>query len=207
MADEQQTGQAPANDAQQGQENNGADSSVPEWASDPNSAYAEVQKARREAADTRVKLREIEKQLQESATQKQLEEEKQMQEQNKWQELAEKRAQELQTLQQQMQDMQSNMLRTQIAAEFKLPAELAKRLQGSSEDELREDAQALSQLIQVQQATEQPPAQQPQQQQQPRWQNNITPAAPGGKPVSETDAQRFARLYGRNNASAAFRRS
>lgn len=47
----------------------------------------------------------------------------------------------------QIASLKATELRTKVANEFKLPSQMASRLQGSTEEELRADAKALSELV------------------------------------------------------------
>ena len=68
-----------------------AASAIPDWVKDPVAAYAEIQKTRSEAAETRKRL----KALEDAAAEKQS---KALEEQGKFKELADQRAEELETL-------------------------------------------------------------------------------------------------------------
>lgn len=59
-----------------------------------------------------------------------------------------KKAQEqLEAKQRELDALNHKVLTTQIAADYNLPADMASRLQGNSEEELREDAEKLQALI------------------------------------------------------------
>jgi hypothetical protein len=66
-------------------------SAIPDWVKDPQAAYAEIQKTRGEAAETRRRLKAIEDKQAEEA-------DKALEDQKKFKELADKRAEELETL-------------------------------------------------------------------------------------------------------------
>jgi hypothetical protein len=159
----------PANDQPNNQQ-------LPEWVRDPAKAYEEIQKLRGEAKDNRLALDGLKKTLEEvqkkpSADPVQVEE------------LATK----LIDMQKRLQEKEANELRLSVALELGLPKELAVRLVGSTEEELRKDGEALKALI---------PSQSPQ---TPKRQN--TTPTPGGAPVGETDEQKRARLFGGGNTS------
>ncbi len=139
---------------------------VPDWAKDPVKAYEEVLKTRREAAAERVKRQELEKRVSAAPAK----DESQLTELAKRVEQAEKRAAE----------SERKALITSLAAEYKLPAALAARLQGDSEEALRKDAEALAALVP---AAPVPPAQ-------------MTKPAPNGIAEGETIDQKRARLLG-----------
>jgi len=74
-------------------------------------------------------------------------EEERLATQQKWQELAEKREGELSIAQGEIDALKMAQLRQKIANEAGLPAPLAARLQGDTEEALREDAKVLGALI------------------------------------------------------------
>jgi vacuolar-type H+-ATPase subunit I/STV1 len=159
-----------------------ASAEVPDWAKDPKRAMEIVKELREENAKTRTSARDLEKRLEAIEKARQAADEQTLVEQNRWKEIAEKRDAELKQLQETLQKSQQQALRTQIAVEFGLPAPLAARLQGATEEELRADAEQLKALV-----PQAPGAQQ---------NRNTTQAVPGGQPAAETDAQRRTRLNG-----------
>lgn len=78
-------------------------------------------------------------------------------------------------------------LRLKIATEAGLPAALASKLSGDSEDELRADAESLKPFVVTPQTGPQRPG------------GSTTPV-PGGAPQGETDAQRIKRIMQGNGA-------
>lgn len=62
---------------------------------------------------------------------------------------AEAQAKELSDYKALYEESQAHLLRMEVAHEFQLPGELAKRLQGNTREELMEDAEALMKLFQT----------------------------------------------------------
>lgn len=161
----------------------------PEWVADPDKAYAEIQKLRRENAAAR----QAEKRLAELEAAQREADEKRLADANEWKTLAEQRAQKLAELEVQARDAELKALRVSIAAELGLPAKWADRLKGDTEEALRQDAAELKESLPSQ--PQQPPA--------PGARTPTTTTVPGGKPAGETDAQRRARLFGGNSTMFA----
>lgn len=100
------------------------------------------------------------------------------------------RERELQAIRAQQDALQLNALRAKVAGELGLPAELAERLAGASEDELKADAEKLAKALP----------------QTTRRAQNTTPI-PSGTAVGETIEQKKARLLWKNGgASPIFKR-
>lgn len=174
--------QQPGGDSSAAAQPDASAEQVPDWVKDPAKAYEEIRKLRASEAQARTSARELEKRLEAIEKARQAADEQTLVEQNRWKEIAEKRETELKQVQETLQESQQQALRTQIAVEFGLPAVLAARMQGATEEELRADAEQLKALI-----PQAPGAQKP---------STTTTAVPGGQPAKETDAQRRARLFG-----------
>jgi hypothetical protein len=164
---------------------------------------AYVKELRTEAAKHRKEKQELAERLAALETASKQQEEKKLTEQQEWQKLAEKRAAELEAMKAELANERLNFLRTALGAEYKLPPAIAKRLAGSTEDELRADAKAIAAELKLDQPATEPAKPEPQ---APTAQsaNPFTPArsqvtapTPGGSSVGETDDQRRARLYKR----------
>lgn len=54
---------------------------------------------------------------------------------------------QLETIRNENTSLKASQLRSKVANEFKLPAEMASRLQGTTEEELRTDAKTLAELV------------------------------------------------------------
>lgn len=54
---------------------------------------------------------------------------------------------QIQTVKNENSSLKASQLRSKVANEFKLPTEMASRLQGSTEEELRADAKTLAELV------------------------------------------------------------
>lgn len=147
---------------------------IPDWVKDPEKAYAELQRARQEAAQHRTKLRELEQAETQRQQDAQKAKEKELADQGKFKPIAEQREQEIEQLKRQLAEAQTGALRTKIALELGLTPVLADRLKGATEDELRADAAELAKLL--------PAAPKPGQQKD-------TSALPGGAPAGKTEAQ------------------
>lgn len=178
---------APANEAPAGQ------APEAEAKSEAAKTFSEdyVNDLRKENAKWRTQVRDFEARL---AKFEQVEAERQeltLKEQQKFEELAQKYAQERDALRAELAKRELDLLRSRIATEYALPPALAARLVGSSEDELRADAESLKGLIPAAPA---PAAQPPTPAQATRPITTTTPIPTGT--TGETDAQRRARLFG-----------
>lgn len=194
--------QTPAPDANKPSSSGVSDSDgeeIPDWVmKDPKAAYAALQKVRREAETHRLSSRELQKKVDEFQAAKKKQEEDELAEQNLWQEAAEKAKKERDEALDQLKQEKLNSLRTRVGTEFKLPAKLTARLQGTTEDEIRADAEALAKDLGLDKAAETPAPTQPPPKTPPTGgRQQTTAVAPGGQPAGETDEQRRARLYKR----------
>ena len=165
-----------------------------------------VEKLRRENAERRTQVREMETKLAALDVERKSAEEKRLADQQEWQTLAEQRAAEIAKLTDQLKQKEVDVLRVRVAAAFGLNVPLdedgsetlADRLRGTTEDELRADAQKLAKLLpkpapQAEVATptpETPAEQQPAGAQPSNEARRHTTAVPGGQPVGRTDADR-----------------
>lgn len=117
-------------------------------AGDPQTFPAEyVKQLREEAKQYRVQLKEMQSKMSQFEQMQAQAEESKLAEQSRWQELAEKRERELVELKSSLEKERQIALRSRIASEYKLPPQLADRLAGNTEEELKADAEALAQLI------------------------------------------------------------
>lgn len=120
-------------------------------AEDAKSFSAEYVKQLRDEAKTyRLQLRELTEKFGAIEAQAKTQNEQKLAEEKRWQELAEQKTRELEEIKTQYERERLAALRLRIAAEKQLPTALAERLAGSSEDELRADAEALAALIPAQ---------------------------------------------------------
>lgn len=103
----------------------------------PYSRFTEVNEAKK-AAEAR--LAELE-------AAKKAADEKRLTEEQRWEELARTREQELENLNNQITQERAARQRLLVATEFSLPPELADRLKGNDEAELRADAEKLAALM------------------------------------------------------------
>jgi hypothetical protein len=177
----------PANDApaQPEQPTNEADKpadGLPDWVRDPAKAYEEIQKLRKEAAASRKVATEREKAAADAEKTK-------LQEQGEFKKLYEEANAELQKLRDELKTSQVQALRQKVASELGIPPQLAERLKGDTEDEMRQDAETIKAAI-------------PQQPASGTQNRQTTTPVPGGRATGETDAQRRERLYG--SSSRAF---
>jgi len=99
--------------------------------------FKQLLKGRKDAED---KLAEIE-----AAAQKA--EEERLEQKEEWKQLAEQRGEALADAERKLAEVSLNALRQKVAREAGLPDALAMRLQGTTEEELTQDAQALAKLI------------------------------------------------------------
>ena len=165
-----------------------------------------VEELRRENAKWRKQVRDFEARMGDLEVESKSAEEKRLADQQEWQTLAEQRAAEIAKLADQLKQKEVDVLRVRVAAEFHLNVPLdedggetlADRLRGTTEDELRADAQKLAKLLpkpapQAEVATPSPEA--PDKQETPAAvpateARRHTTAVPGGQPVGRTDADR-----------------
>jgi Sec-independent protein translocase protein TatA len=151
---------------------------LPDFAKDPAKALKMIQDLRKEAAEYRVKAKEADEARRKRDADEAEAGKAKLREEKKYDELvkqleAEKAAREAELL---------ALRRRAIASEAGLPAELAARLVGTTDDEIKADAEALKKLL---------PAAAP----TPSGKTTTT-AVPGGTPARETDEQRRARIFG-----------
>ena len=195
MADDQ----TPAQEAQPNEQTNEAPPS--EGPSDswldalPDEQRDYIKSLRKENAQRRTENRDIRKQLDTIQKVQEQQETAQLAEQNKWQELYEKEKTAREQMAADLQAQQLNMLKLTIAAQFKLPPELATRLQGDDEDALRADAETLAKLI---------PGEPPAANQDTPARSQTTSAVPDGQPTTETRDQKLERLNPRINKDTPF---
>lgn len=178
---------------------------VKTYAEDYVKELREENKARRKALDALQKELDEIKDNQKKSSEKKLEDDK------NWETLAKQRELDLKDLQAKHATERMQLLRSSIAARYasRLPqaegdtdpvAEFAKRLQGSTEEEIKADAESLIALLRP----SQPEPQQPAAETQPTGQQarrQTTAVAPDGQPTGETDEQKRDRLYGRKPIS------
>ena len=184
MAEDQQGQEAPTteNDTPQEAPETGSSDSWLDTLPDEQRQY--IKSLREENAQRRVSEREAKQALEAQTAAQHAAEDAKLAEQQKWQELAEKREREANQFKAELEQERISNLRTKIALELGVPPVLAARLQGATEDEIRNDAAQLLPLIQQPQSnTQQPPAR-----------SQTTSAVPDGQPTRETDQQRRARL-------------
>lgn len=181
-----------------------------------------VEELRRENAKWRKQVRDFEAKLADLDGERKRADEKRLADQQEWQKLAEQRAAEIAQLHDQLKQKDVDVLRVRVAAEFGLNVPLgedggetlADRLRGSTEDELRADAQKLAKLLpqpapQAEAATPSPetPAGQPPPAEPPSTEaRRHTTAVPGGPPVGRTDADRRSEYLTPSTDSPIFRK-
>lgn len=105
--------------------------------------YERFQQVNAQLAELKKYRAEQEKLAQQSAAAQSDAEKARLAEQQQWKELAEKNAQEAAAAQRRAADLELRALRSEVIAAKKLPLELAKRLQGTTEAELMADADDL----------------------------------------------------------------
>lgn len=159
-----------------------------------------VVKLRGESQDRRNVIKErdteitsLQQQLQERADADEQVRLTQLEENDQFKELATEWQNKHETLEQQLADQQLGMLRVNIANEFGLPTELADRLIGENEENIRQDAERLTTLF-VQ--TEEEP--------QTPQQMTTTPVIPGNTPPLRDDAARHADYFVGSKPSSVF---
>lgn len=155
---------------------------LPDWVKDPVKALAEIKKVREEAAKYRLQLREAEKTQEKLQAEQKTAEDQKLAEQQEFEKLAARYKTDLDKALTELQTLRLDAMRNKVAGEIGIPSALAARLQGSTEEELKADAEALKTALGLTQTP---------QQQQARPGYTIVP---GGQPVKETDDQRRLRL-------------
>lgn len=163
---------------------------------------AYVEELRKENATWRKQTREMEKRLEAIESEKKQSADAELASQQKFKELAEQRERDLAALKSQLETERLTNLRTRIGVELKLPVLLAMRLQGTTEDDIRADAESLVKELGLNKSIEPPPAQNQQAPAQNPAGRQTTAVAPGGPPATETDEQRRARLYKRGASNS-----
>lgn len=167
------------------------DGGVPDWVKDPVAAYAEIQKVREEAKLTRAQLASIEAERKKASDAAAAAELKKLEDDKQYQELADKYKKEADALKVKAAEAELTALRVKVAADAGIPAGMAARLVGTTEGELKADAEGLKALLA------------PAAQTSTRTGNSSTPA-PRGNPQGETDEQRRTRLFGRGANNPIF---
>jgi hypothetical protein len=170
---------------------------TPEWVKEnPDGAYKALQKLRDKEAKERIEARDFKKleaELEKFRNAEKEANDKKLREDGKLDELVKKAQTERDEALKKAQEAELKATRISIAAEFKLTPTQAKRLQGSTEEELRKDAEEMVKEFGLDKQSQ---TQQPTQQPDPKKQTQTT-VAPGGQKVAETDDERRARLYQR----------
>jgi hypothetical protein len=157
----------------------GEQTEPPDWVKDPARAYAEIQKLRQSEAATRTKANDLEARLSKIESDKKAADEDELAKKGEWQKIAEQRAAEKAALEAKLAEQERAALRLKVGVAAGLPAALIERLQGTTEDELKADAETLKSL--VPQGTPQP---------------GTTTPIPGGKSGGLTYEERKRRHYG-----------
>lgn len=150
-----------------------------------------VEELRQENATRRKEAKALEKRLADIETSSKAAEEKKLLDEKQHETLAQKAMKERDEALAKVQETELKVLRLSIAADFKLSPSQAKRLQGSTEEELRKDAEDMVAEFGLNKPSE-PAAATPQTQAGRQTQTTI---APDGRPVGETDEQIRARIY------------
>lgn len=150
---------------------------------------AEIKALRKENADRRKKASELEAWKADQDAKAKLAEDSTLIEQNKFKELLDKREKELATLNAQLASERITNLKMKIGVEMKVPAPLISRLQGDTEDALRDDAKALIESLGLNQQAA--PDSQPQK--TPARSQTTTTVPDGQPPQDSPEARRIAR--------------
>jgi len=156
---------------------------LPDWAKDPAKVLAMVRDLRKENAEHRKAKQSAESAAQEA-------ERARLAEQGEFKKLYEEANAQLQQLRDELKASQVQALRSKVASELGIPPQLAERLRGETEEEMKQDAESLKAVIPTPSASGTPRTQ-------------TTVGVPGGRPAAETDAQRRARLFGGGQSAFA----
>lgn len=158
---------------------------------------AEIKALRKENADRRKKASELEAWKSEQDAKVNKEQDAALLAEKKYQELLTKREQELATIQGELARERTTNLKMKIGVELKVPAPLISRLQGDTEEALREDAQALIESL----GLNQQPAVDSKTQKTPARSQTTTTVPDGQPPADSPEARREAR---KNRTSPIF---
>jgi hypothetical protein len=161
----------------------------PDWVKDPAKAYEEIRKLRDENAGHRKTANEAKAQADKLTAEKAKQDEAKLAAEKNFEELAKKAQQERDKALADLEKANLESLRIRVGIDFKLTSGQIKRLQGSTEDELRKDAAEMVKEFGLDKQPEQPATP------QKKGGTQTTAVAPGGPPAGETDAERRARLY------------
>ena len=144
-----------------------------------------VRELRAEAAKYRKELQEVKTWREQQEADARQRQEAEALQQGKYKELLDAREKELTDLRVQIAQRDLDVLKMKIANEYSLPPALASRLQGTNEDELKQDAEALKAIIPPKaDATADAPATPPVPQRPP-----TTTPLPGGQPSTNQEAE------------------
>lgn len=162
-----------------------SDDALPDWVNDPKRAYEAVQEARREAAKYRTEKNAAETKLNQKLTAEQQAEQDRLAEQNEFKTLWEQEKTKREAAEAASQKAALDALRVTVGTAYGLPVELAARLVGATEDELKADAEKLKGFV-VPSDGKTPQGERRQ----------TTSPIPDGGLAKETDDQRRRRLRG-----------
>lgn len=145
----------------------------------------EIKKLRKENAERRKRASDLEAYKAEQDAKINKEQDAALLAEKKYQELLDKREKELATIQSELARERITNMKMKIGVELKIPAPLISRLQGDTEDALRDDAKALIESLGLNQqpATEEKPQKTP-------ARSQTTTAAPGGEPPADSPEAR-----------------
>lgn len=138
-----------------------------------------VRELREEAKHNRLKARELENEL--KTLKEQLAQVAPKGDVNELKALLESERKERATAAEQAAKAKHEALQLRVASELGLPAALASKLTGETEEELRADAELFKPYVTPSNGQQRP--------------TGNTTAVPGGSPQNETDAQKRARIY------------
>lgn len=155
---------------------------------DLRASEAKIRRSSKEGKDAQRRLAELE-------TANKAAEEKRLADQNDYKTLYEKEKAAREKAESDYAGASLSALKTRVAVETGLPPKWADRLNGTTEDELRADAEDLLKDMPKKEAEQTPAGQQP-------GQRRTTPAFPSGKPVAETDEARRSRLFGKRGSKS-----
>lgn len=150
---------------------------LPDWAKDPAKVVAMVRDLRKENADHRKAKQSAESAAQQAETAR-------LAEQGEFKKLYEEATRQLTELQSQLKASQVQALRSKVASELGIPPQLAERLRGETEEEMKQDAESLKAVIPTPSAS---------------GTRQTTTAVPGGQPAKKTSREVYQEVMSGGN--------
>lgn len=172
---------------------------IPDWMKDPVKVREEIRKLRDENAGHRKSARDAQAEKDKLEADKKAAADKKLADDREFEKLAQQTAKERDDALAELARERLSGLKLRVGTEFKLPPKLIERLQGTTEEELRKDAESLVADLGLNKPEPAPPPADTARRQ------TTTTVAPGGQTVGETDAEKLARLRNPYQESPLFK--